>query len=278
MSESPGASGPVFVSYAREDSGHVDRLQRVLQHAGIPVWRDTTQLWPGQDWRAQIRGAITGDALVFLVCFSQASLSRTMSYQNEELVLAIEQLRLRPADDSWLIPVRFDDCQIPDRDIGAGRTLGSIHRADLFGEGYDRNASRLVEAILRRLGHVDGRAGQFVLVNRPVTASADLEENTDVSAIVNPWVRTPPDEPYVLAEDSAAVHQWNASLVPGDPRVFELHVLPEPALGLHDAPVVLLMANPGSTPGDRLIDRTWLTAANRQALLTPGRHAELQPR
>src|ERR1700761_890098 len=109
MDESAGAGGHVFISYVREDSGHVDRLQRVFQHAGIPVWRDTAQLWPGQDWRAQIRRAITDNALVFLVCFSQASVRRAMSYQNEELVLAIEQLRLRPADDSWLIPVRFDD-------------------------------------------------------------------------------------------------------------------------------------------------------------------------
>ena len=45
--------------------------------------------------------ACSGDVtLIFLVCFSQASLSRAMSYQNEELVLAIEQLRLKPADDS----------------------------------------------------------------------------------------------------------------------------------------------------------------------------------
>lgn len=184
--------------------------------------------------------------------------------------LAIEQLRLRPADDSWLIPVRFDDCQIPDRDIGAGRTLGSIHRADLFGQGYDRNASRLAEAILRRLDHVDGWAGQFALMNRPVTAGAGEAENAGVSTLVNPWIGTPSHAPYVLAEDSAAVDQWSASLVPGDPRLIVPHVLPEPALGLHDAPVVLLMANPGSTPGDRQIDRTWLTPANWQALITPG--------
>lgn len=91
MSEAAGAGGHVFISYVREDSGHVDRLERVFQQAGIPVWRDTAQLWPGQDWRAQIRRAITSDALIFLMCFSQASTSRPVSYQNEELVLAIEQ-------------------------------------------------------------------------------------------------------------------------------------------------------------------------------------------
>jgi TIR domain len=145
------AAGHVFISYVREDSDHVDRLQRGLQEAGIPVWRDTAELWPGQDWRARIRAAITGNALVFLACFSSRSLARAKSYQNDELVLAIEQLRLRSPEDPWLIPVRFDDCQIPERDIGAGRTLTYLQRADLFGDQYDKAAQRLANAILRIL-------------------------------------------------------------------------------------------------------------------------------
>ncbi len=45
--------------------------------AGFPVWRDTRDLWPGEDRRARIRAAITGDALVFLACWSQASVARS---------------------------------------------------------------------------------------------------------------------------------------------------------------------------------------------------------
>jgi TIR domain len=143
-------AGHVFISYVHEDSNQVDQLQRTLQEAGIPVWRDTADLWPGEDWRARIRGAITSNALVFLACFSNSSLARSRSYMNEELVLAIEQLRQRPPERSWLIPVRFDNCEIPDRDIGAGRTLTSIQHVDLFGDSD--SAHRLVVAILRILG------------------------------------------------------------------------------------------------------------------------------
>jgi WD40 repeat protein len=151
--------GHVFISYAREDSPRVDQLQRTLQDAGIPVWRDTDDLWPGEDWRAKIRQAITDNALVFIVCFSRASLTRGKSYQNEELTLAIEQLRLRRPDDLWLIPVRFDECDIPDRDIGGGRTLTYLQRADLFGERSEDGAARLVAATLQILGrHSDGEA------------------------------------------------------------------------------------------------------------------------
>jgi hypothetical protein len=144
-------AGHAFISYVREDSRNVDHLQRTLQAAGIPVWRDTANLWPGEDWRAKIRRAITDNALVFLACFSQTSLSRRKSYYNEELTLAIDQLRLRPPDDPWLIPVRLDECEIPDRDIGGGRTLRSIQRADLFGDRSLEGAERLVAAILRIL-------------------------------------------------------------------------------------------------------------------------------
>lgn len=126
MSDGQEVAGHAFLSYVREDSQAVDMLQRVLEAAGIRIWRDTADLWPGEDWRSRIRRAITDNALALIACFSQSSVSRERSYQNEELVLAIEQLRLRRQDDSWLIPVRFDDCVIPDWEIGGGG--GRWHR------------------------------------------------------------------------------------------------------------------------------------------------------
>src|SRR5215469_18955273 len=88
-----GLARHVFISYAREDRHLVDQLQRKLEDVGVRVWRDTTDLWPGEDWRAKIRDAITRDALVFIACFSRQGLERIRSYQNEEILLAIEELR-----------------------------------------------------------------------------------------------------------------------------------------------------------------------------------------
>ncbi len=153
MTDSAGSSvqGQVFISYVRENSDRVDWLCQVLEAAGIPVWLDTAQLWPGQDWRAVIRRAIREDSLAFLACFSSQSVSQSRTYQNEEIVLAINEMRLRPPDQSWLIPVRFDDCQIPDRSIGGDQMLSDLHQSDLFGDNCQRNADRLVEAIRRIL-------------------------------------------------------------------------------------------------------------------------------
>ena len=152
MAAETGGPGHVFISYVREDRERVDRLQEILASAGIDVWRDTEKLWPGQDWKLEIRRAITDGSLVFIACFSRNSVKREVSYQNEELVLAVEQMRQRPPGRSWLLPVRFDDVSLPEYDLGAGRTLESLQRIDLFNESWERAAARLVAAVLRILG------------------------------------------------------------------------------------------------------------------------------
>jgi hypothetical protein len=154
--------GYAFISYVREDRAEVDALQRMLETAGVRVWRDTRDLWPGEDWRARIRDAITRQALVFIACFSCRSVARKRSYQNEELGLAIEQMRLRRPDVPWLIPVRFDDCFIPDRDIGGGRTLNWLQHVDIFGDNRDEAASRLVASVLRILGHKQSASAPYM--------------------------------------------------------------------------------------------------------------------
>lgn len=168
MDELGTVEGHAFISYVREDSGDADRLQQVLEAAGVRVWRDTSDLWPGEDWREKIRRAITDDALIFIACFSHNSVARKRSFQNEELTLAIEQLRLRRPGEPWLIPVRFDDCDILDLDIGNGRTLTSIQHADVFGDNMDEGTVRLVRAALRILGqHPDKAvAGDLVRSSR----------------------------------------------------------------------------------------------------------------
>lgn len=181
-------AGHAFVSYVREDSLEVDRLQSVLESAGIRVWRDTAELWPGEVWQDRIREAITGDALVFIACFSRSSLARERSYQREELNLAIDEFRLRRSGIPWLIPVRFDECDIPDLPLGSGLTLNSIQRVDLFGDNYDKAVTRLVRVVHNILGSrystspADGVADTAAVDGRSVTPDPvhPAEETRDV--------------------------------------------------------------------------------------------------
>jgi len=188
------SDGHVFISYARNDADEVDELDLALAAAGIPVWRDTSELWPGDNWRLKIKQAIAEDALVVIACFSERSLNlaRTVSYQNEELVLAIEQLRLRRPDVPWLIPVRFDDCKVPDLEIGGGNTLRSLQWADLFGEEIAKETARLVETVRRILDQRQpaptGNSAQ-VTAKRPTNVRA---VSPDGAGMTSPGA-TPPE-------------------------------------------------------------------------------------
>jgi nucleoside phosphorylase/bifunctional DNase/RNase len=137
----------VFISYGQGDSAAVDHLQHSFESAGLQVWRDTADLWPGQDRRARIRQAITSNALVFVAGLSTGSLGQVSGSHYEELTLAIEEFRRRPATVPWIFPVRFDACEIPDLELGGGRNLRSIQRADLFGTDATRQLERLVTTI-----------------------------------------------------------------------------------------------------------------------------------
>jgi hypothetical protein len=138
----------VFVSYVRDDSAVVDQLCADLENAGVRTWRDIDQLLPGDDWKLAIRRAIEGGS-GFIACFSRRSEDRSSSYMREELMLAIEQLRLRPADSGWFMPVLLDDVTPPDTKVGAGRTLRDLHFIR-----WEEPRSRALKALLAAIGRL----------------------------------------------------------------------------------------------------------------------------
>jgi hypothetical protein len=141
-----------FVSYVHEDTDAVDQLTLALQAASVPVWRDTEDLWPGEDWQIKIRQAIESGSLAFIACFSTNSVQKSTTYMNAELRLAVDQIRLMKPGQVWLLPVRLDNCELPHFDIGNNRTLDSLQRIDLFGPNRDANLARLTTAVKGILG------------------------------------------------------------------------------------------------------------------------------
>ena len=165
--------------------------------------------------------------------FFGPGLARDKTYQNEELLLAIEQLRLRRPDVPWLIPVRFDDCPIPERDLGGGRTLGSIQSVDLFGERIAEGTTRLVAAVLRILagnpspetGHrTGGRGVAEVSITSPDATDAGLRS---VQSVVYVQV----SEPIGDLTACYVTDQANG----GQPRWGTRHFISPPASGASGA-------------------------------------------
>jgi hypothetical protein len=157
----------VFVSYVREDNEQVDKLCEALDAAQIPYWRDRTALAPGDEWKRKIREAIRSGSLVFLACFSDQSRAKKKSYMNEELTLAVEEFRLLPPGATWLIPVRFDEGDVPEWPLGAGRTLSDLNYADLFGAKYVPSLVSLMNTVGKVMGTPSAD---------PATVRASIEE------------------------------------------------------------------------------------------------------
>ena len=135
----------VFISYCHENKTVVDRLCQALASHDIHIWLDRDNIGPGTPWKQAIQQAIQhGD--FFIACFSTEVNARNQTYMSEELKVAIEELHRRPVDKVWFIPVKLNECEIPDIDIGGGETLRTLQYVDLH-ENWETGIQRLLDTI-----------------------------------------------------------------------------------------------------------------------------------
>jgi formylglycine-generating enzyme required for sulfatase activity len=137
----------IFLAHAREDKAQVKKLYADLKARGFDPWLDEVDLLPGQIWKDEIPKAIR-QAGVFLACLSSRSVGK-VGYVQNEFRLALSAFGERPPETIFLIPVRLDDCAVPDLQIpDRGLSLRDIQWVDLWQEdGLDR----LVRAIEKAL-------------------------------------------------------------------------------------------------------------------------------
>jgi hypothetical protein len=138
----------IFLAHAREDNAQVGKLYADLKARGFDPWLDKVDLIPGQNWEIEIPKAIR-QAGIFLACLSSRSVGK-VSYVQNEFRLALSAFSERPPGSIYLIPVRLDDCEVPDlQNPELGLRLRAIHWVDLWEEG---GFDRLVKAIEHALG------------------------------------------------------------------------------------------------------------------------------
>ena len=178
----------VFISYVSENIEIVDRLCQQLKSHEIEVWQDRDNLAPGLRWKQEIRTAIR-DGAFFIACFSKEYNDRDKTYMNEELTLAIEELRQRPTDRIWFIPVKLNDCEIPDRDIGGGETLRDLHYVNLY-DDWNRGIQGILNAVQRE----SGRASNEHTAPNRIEESAYEEFRKGLACQNSVSDTTPPEE------------------------------------------------------------------------------------
>ncbi|MFY9608580.1 MAG: toll/interleukin-1 receptor domain-containing protein [Blastocatellia bacterium] len=135
----------VFISYVRENQRDVDRLSKALKRNGIRVWLDRDSIQPGERWKTAVRKAIT-DGAFFIACFSAEYASRSRSYMNEELQLALDEIRRRPSDRAFFIPIILSATAIPDIEISSRETISDLQWVDLT-QGWDKGIKRILSVV-----------------------------------------------------------------------------------------------------------------------------------
>lgn len=103
----------IFLCYASEDQERVEEIYGRLQRLGFKPWMDKRDLLPGQDWDREIRNALRASDFV-LVFLSRNSVAKR-GYVQREFKLALGTLEEVPDGAIHTIPVRLDDCDVPEQ-------------------------------------------------------------------------------------------------------------------------------------------------------------------
>lgn len=171
----------VFLSCARVDTGRADRLVQALERAGIPAAR-------GDE--------VPGDVPAFLACFSADGLFRDRPYCYEQFSRAAGEV----------IPVRFDECEVPPWSLPDGRLLNGVPASDVFDGSFDDGAAGVAAALRKLLG-----AGAVA----PAVPGVPSDVPPGVPETVGPAVSAPGPGDEGLAERARNVRLSTTRFRPG---------------------------------------------------------------
>jgi tetratricopeptide (TPR) repeat protein len=133
-----------FLSYLRVNATEVDRLAADLRANGVHVWLDRENIRPGEIWQESIRSTIRTGAY-FVACFSAEYEQRDVTYMDEEIAVALEELETR-AGGSWFLPVRISPFDLSRKGTDRTAVLSTLQWVDLW-ENWDRGIRQLLEVM-----------------------------------------------------------------------------------------------------------------------------------
>lgn len=145
----------IFLSYAFADNLQALQIFKTLLSLDANPWLDTEKLLPGQDWKLEI-GKALDDADVILLCLSKKSVSKE-GYVQKEMRLALDRALEMPEGEVFLIPARFEPCELPYR-------LKDYQAVDLFTE---TGMTKLILSLNVRAKKVGAKELPFMVSSLP---------------------------------------------------------------------------------------------------------------
>lgn len=128
----------IFICYAREDTEAAERIYKDLNSCGLIPFMDKFCLRPGNNWKCEIEEAIRSSRFV-LILLSTRSLSKK-GFVQKEIKAAIENAQEYPDSETYIIPMRLNDCEPQDK------ILRDLYYGDMF-PNWDFGLQRILETI-----------------------------------------------------------------------------------------------------------------------------------
>ena len=143
-SEFAGSKLIPFLCYAKENSTSVREFrERLKAEDWVDPWFDEEDILPGQMWEGSVIEAVHNSHAVIIFLSSFAV--RKEGFFHKELKLALDAAAEKPDGTIFIIPIRLDSCDVPDR-------LLPYQYVDYFGdeEHKDYVYSSLIAALRNR--------------------------------------------------------------------------------------------------------------------------------
>lgn len=140
-SESTNSKLSPFLCYAKENSAGVREFrERLRAESWVDPWFDEEDILPGQMWEGSVTDAVHNSHAVIIFLSSIAI--RTEGFFHKELKLALDAAAEKPDGTIFIIPIRLDECEVPER-------LRPYQYVDYFGDAQhkDRVYSSLIKAL-----------------------------------------------------------------------------------------------------------------------------------
>ena len=140
-SESTNSKLSPFLCYAKENSTGVREFrERLRAESWVDPWFDEEDILPGQMWEGSVTDAVHNSHAVIIFLSSIAI--RTEGFFHKELKLALDAAAEKPDGTIFIIPIRLDECEVPER-------LRPYQYVDYFGDAQhkDRVYSNLIKAL-----------------------------------------------------------------------------------------------------------------------------------